>query len=181
MRTEADVGAHQQAFAALLDAAGFPRETITHAVATHYDGVGMLAWRNDDGSWCRFFPNAPVLISARELAAIDISNRLDDSCVQPTGDRHPITSEVTLEHTGAHTPGHQIVRIESEGERAVIVGHLAVVPHHLSSGVIPKQHVDAEAAWTTLCALRDEDTVLIGPLWPTPGAGRWQNGELVPV
>ena len=42
---------------------GFPRESFTHAIATHYEGVGMLAWRNDDGSWERFFPNAPILMS----------------------------------------------------------------------------------------------------------------------
>ena len=38
---------------ALLTSAGFPRESFTHAIATHYEGVGMLAWRNDDGSWER--------------------------------------------------------------------------------------------------------------------------------
>src|SRR5262249_38446744 len=47
LRNDADAAAHQQAFAALLDAAGYPRESITHAVATHLDGVGMLAWRDD--------------------------------------------------------------------------------------------------------------------------------------
>ena len=26
-----------------------------------------------------------------------------------------------------------------------------------------------------------EDAVLIGPLWPAPGAGRWTGDELVPV
>ena len=63
LRNDNDAAAHQEAFAALLEAAGFPRESFTHAIATHYEGVGMLAWRNDDGSWERFFPNAPILIS----------------------------------------------------------------------------------------------------------------------
>ena len=71
LRNDNDAAAHQEAFAALLAAAGFPRESFTHAIATHYEGVGMLAWRNDDGSWERFFPNAPILMSQRELDAID--------------------------------------------------------------------------------------------------------------
>ena len=58
LRSEADAGAHQTAFAALLAAAGFPRESITHAIATHAEGVGMWAWRTDDGAWVPFFPNA---------------------------------------------------------------------------------------------------------------------------
>jgi len=34
LRNDTDASAHQQAFASLLERSGFPRETITHAVAT---------------------------------------------------------------------------------------------------------------------------------------------------
>lgn len=180
LRNEQDAGAHQEAFAAALADAGFGRETITHAVATHFDGIGMLAWRNDDGSWEPFFPNAPVLYSAREPALAEVRRYLG-AAVQLTEDRETITDDVTLEHTGAHGAGHQIVRIESEDERAVVVGHLAVVPLQLATGVRERQHDEPEAAWEALSALRDEGTLLIGPLWPTPGAGRWDGSRLVPV
>jgi len=30
-------------------------------------------------------------------------------------------------------------------------------------------------------ALLAEDAILIGPLWPAPGAGRWNGSELVPI
>ena len=84
LRNDNDAAAHQEAFAALLESAGFPRESFTHAIATHYEGVGMLAWRNDDGSWKRFFPNAPILMSQRELDAMDAGivrrNRSCRSC-----------------------------------------------------------------------------------------------------
>ena len=71
LRNDNDAAFHQEAFAKLLADAGFARESITHTIATHEDGIGMFAWRNDDGSWSPFFPNAPMLISQRELDAID--------------------------------------------------------------------------------------------------------------
>jgi len=184
LRNEQDAAAHQEAFAAALAGAGFARETITHAVATHYDGIGMLAWRTDDGRWAPFFPNAGLLISERELAAWDrpeLRDLEEAGAIRPTGERHVITSEVSLEHTGAHSVGHQIVRVESEGERAVIVGHLAVVPLHLATGVCEQEHDEPEAAWQVLSAIRDEGALLIGPLWPTPGCGRWDGSQLVPA
>ena len=45
--------------------------SFTHAIATHVEGIGMWAWRNDDGSWVPFFPNARILVPQRELDAID--------------------------------------------------------------------------------------------------------------
>ena len=71
IRTDDDAAFHQEAFAALLEAAGMPRESFTHAISTHVEGIGMWAWRNDDGSWAPFFPNAPILVPQRELDAID--------------------------------------------------------------------------------------------------------------
>ena len=193
LRNETDAAAHQEAFAAVLADAGFARDTITHAVATHIDGVGMFAWREPDGAWTPFFPNAPILLSQRELDAIDAQHHPDpDSrpilgelralgAVRATGNREQITPAVAIEHTGAHTAGHQIVRIQSDGERAVIVGHLAASPLQLETGVCTLLHDEPDEAWATLVALRDEGALLIGPLWPTPGAGHWTGTALVPA
>ena len=74
-----DAVAHQEAVAQLLADNGYPRESIDVAIATHVDGFGMLGRRTDDG-WERFFPNAPVLVSAREAEAI-----LDAGEYQPSG------------------------------------------------------------------------------------------------
>ncbi len=71
LRTDEDAAVHQEAVAALLTAAGMPRESFTHAISTHVEGIGMWAWRNRDGSWSPFFPNARITVSARELDAID--------------------------------------------------------------------------------------------------------------
>jgi glyoxylase-like metal-dependent hydrolase (beta-lactamase superfamily II) len=175
LRNDNDAAAHQEAFAAALADAGFARETITHAVATHYDGIGMLAWRNDDGSWAPFFPNAPVLYSAREDVA-EIGHYLDEGDLHRTAEREAITDEMWLEHTGVHSAGHQIVRIESDGERAVIIVHLALVPMNLA---VPG--VNARAEFDRVTSIRDEGSLLVGPLWPTPGAGRWDGERLIPV
>jgi glyoxylase-like metal-dependent hydrolase (beta-lactamase superfamily II) len=190
LRNDNDAAAHQEAFAALLAGAGFPRESITHAIATHYEGVGMLAWRNDDGSWERFFPNAPILMSQRELDAID-AGAVPSESVMPrlraqgalrgVSDHEQLTDAVSIELTGGHTPGHQIVRVSSGGAQAVIVGHLAVSALHLATGECPPEHMDPAGANTALEKLLAEDAVLIGPLWPAPGAGRWNGRALVAV
>jgi glyoxylase-like metal-dependent hydrolase (beta-lactamase superfamily II) len=191
LRSDADAATHQEAFAASLAAAGAPRDTMTHAVASHLDGIGMLAWRNDDGSWAPFFPNASILFSQAELDAIDSSPRppvgtdvlrqlRDQGAVHAAvGESTRITNEVILELTGGHTPGHQIVRIFSDGETAVVLGHLALSPIHLAASESSALHVDPVTALATLESLRDEGALLIGPLWPAPGAGRWDGEQLV--
>jgi len=191
LRNDHDAAVHQAAFAALLSSAGFARDTFTHAVATHYEGVGMLAWRNDDGSWERFFSNAPILMSQVELDALD-SGQISSEAVMPqlraqgalhavTGPTASVAKDVSVAHTGGHSPGHQIVRVSSHGEHAVIVGHLAVSALHVATGECPQQHMDPHVASVELEKLLAEDTVLIGPLWPTPGAGRWDGERLIPV
>ena len=193
LRTDADAAMHQTNFAATLAEAGVTRDNVTTVIATHLDGIGMLAWRNDDGSWSPFFDGAPILLSSRELDAIDAEThcpsrtevlaqvRAAGAVEAVASDQFAVTDEVTLEFTGAHTPGHQIVRIDSGGESAVIVGHLAVSPLHLVTGRCPQQHPDPDLAQKIVEALRDEDgTLLIGPLWPDPGAGRWDGATFVP-
>jgi glyoxylase-like metal-dependent hydrolase (beta-lactamase superfamily II) len=191
LRNDTDAAAHQEAFAALLADAGFPRESFTHAIATHYEGVGMLAWRNDDGSWTRFFPNAPILMSQTELDAMEAGTlfmepvmpqlRAQGALTAVDGDHVDITDDVSLELTGGHSPGHQVVRVSSNGEQAVIVGHLAVSAVHLGTGYCPEEHMDPDTAQVVLEKLKAEDAILLGPLWPEPGAGRWNGSALVAV
>jgi glyoxylase-like metal-dependent hydrolase (beta-lactamase superfamily II) len=191
LRNDHDAAAHQTAFAALLESAGFARETFTHAIATHYEGVGMLAWRNDDGSWERFFSSAPILMSQAELDAMDAGDIMSEAVMPQlraqgalqavTGAGMSVTEDVSVAHTGGHSPGHQIVRVSSQGEHAVIVGHLAVSALHLATGECPQEHMDPKVANAALEKLLAEDTVLIGPLWPAPGAGRWDGERLIPV
>ena len=192
LRNDNDASPQQEYFARLLTYAGFPRESFTHAMASHLEGIGMLGWRNDDGSWGPFFPNAPILVSQRELDDVDagiqtptrpeaIAQLREQGVFQAIGDTTKLTSAVTLERCGGHCPGHVMVRIDSNGEEAVIVGHLAVTPIMLGTGPNTIENRDPAGAWEMLRTLRDRGTIMLGPLWPTPGAGRWDGTQLVPV
>jgi len=192
LRSDADAAAHQEAFAAILDAAGMPRESVTDAIATHMEGIGMWAWRNDDGSWTPFFPNAPILVAQRELDAVDAGTHpspvhpafaalREQGMLRAVADGDRVSEHVSVEHAGAHTPGHLFVRVAAGGAQAVIVGHLAVSPLHLVTGPCPQQHPQPDEAQARIEKLLTEDAVLIGPLWPAPGALRWNGREAVPV
>jgi hypothetical protein len=192
LRNDNDAAAQQDAFARLLADAGFPRESFTHAIASHVEGVGMFGWRNDDGSWEPFFPNARILVTQTELDDIDgggqrparpevVAQLRARGAFLAVGDTTKVTSAITLERDGGHCPGHALVRIESNGETAVMVGHLAVSPLLVVTGPNTIENRDAPGAWETTCELRDSGAILIGPLWPTPGAGRWDGTQLVPV
>jgi glyoxylase-like metal-dependent hydrolase (beta-lactamase superfamily II) len=183
--------AHQEAFAAAMEAAGFARDTITHAVATHLDGIGMFAWRDGD-TWTPFFPNAPLYFSRRELDdvdrrphAIDVDAlatlRAKGAVEATTGERTVLSDAVSIVHTGGHSPGHQVLRVERDGDAAVVLGHLTVSPLGLAREVQPRAHVDHPTAQRVLRDLRDSGALLIGPLWPTPGAGRWRDDRLAPL
>jgi hypothetical protein len=186
-----DAAAHQEAFAGAMAAAGVPRERVTHAISTHLDGIGMLAWRDDDGSWTRFFPHAPLLIAQRELDALDRGDYtatgqeiLDE--LRARGDVEPIpddgvrvTDAISTELSGGHSPGHHIVRVDSNGDTAFVIGHLALTPINLACerGL----HTDPRVAFAAVRALRDSGALLVGPLWPEPGAGRWTGDAVLPV
>jgi hypothetical protein len=192
LRNDNDAAAQQDAFARLLADAGFPRESFTRAIASHIEGVGMFGWRNDDGSWEPFFPNAPILVTQTELDDVDagtqrparpevVAELRARGAFHAVGDTTELTSAITLVRDGGHCPGHLLVRIEANGEQAVMVGHLTVSPLLVATGPNTIENRDAPGAWETTVALRDSGAILIGPLWPTPGAGRWDGTRLVPV
>jgi len=189
LRTGPDALVHQEGVAAALANAGFPRESIDTVVASHLDGIGMIAWVDGDGGWTPFFPNADVLVSRREYEAI-----VDDSWYRPQGsdalvalhdqgvvtlvdDRHVVTPEVAIRHTGGHSPGHQVVEVVSRDLDATLIGHLALSPLHCAIDDLGG-HVDAPVAANALRELRDRRQLLVGPLWPAPGAARWSDDEM---
>lgn len=188
LRDGPDAVAHQEAVASALTNAGFGRESIDTVIASHIDGIGMIAWRSDDG-WAPFFPNADFLLSRRECEAI-----VEAGPYQPSGreaflalheqgvvtavdDEHVVTSDVTMQWTGAHSPGHSLVNIASGDDQATMIGHLALTPLHCELGECGP-HIDPVAASAALRALGD-GRLLIGPLWPAPGAVRWTGDEVL--
>lgn len=185
--------AQQNAIAQLFAGAGFARESVDLLVMTHIEGVGMVAWRNDDGSWSPFFPNARVLVSEIALARFLDADPGDDleqqawraliehGSVQTYSDGQQIVDGLTVQVTNAHCPGHSIVHFTDATGTPMLtmLGHLAVSPLHLATGECAPQHVDPAAAWSLLHAAADDGRLLVGPLWPTPGWGRWVNGAFV--
>jgi glyoxylase-like metal-dependent hydrolase (beta-lactamase superfamily II) len=125
-----------------FSAAGFDPAAVDLVVSTHLH-VDHVGWntRLVDGKWIPTFPNARYLFVRPEVehwrASMDANDRaiMDDS-VEPiftagladvVESGHRINHEVSLESTPGHTPGHQAVRIVSDGVEAVITGDLM---HH---------------------------------------------------
>jgi hypothetical protein len=191
LRAGPDASVHQEAFADALAAAGYPRESIDTLIATHIDGIGMMAWRDGD-QWQPFFPNAELLISRREHDAIASDGPYEPSgaeaylelqeqgVVTTVDDEHCVTSEVFTQWTGSHSDGHMVVNIASGDDVATMIGHLALSPLHCTTGEGSGLHFDPVGANAALGALAD-GRLLIGPLWPDPGAIRWTGDEIQTV
>jgi glyoxylase-like metal-dependent hydrolase (beta-lactamase superfamily II) len=102
-----------------------------------------------DGKWIPTFPNARYLIGRKEWdywgnEPVNPEEPIMDDSVRPILDAgladlveadHKLTSEVWLEPTHGHTPGHVSVRISSGGEDAVITGDMM---HHPSQIAKPE-------------------------------------------
>lgn len=141
--------------------------------------------RSGDG-WQPFFPNARLSISSAARASFDserpdgdvgaaVQQLFDAGLVDTFDDGDEIAPGLVAEWTGMHHPGHCAFHV---GDAATFVGHLAVSPLHLATGPCPAQHAEPDAAWRWLqSVIADPDRIVIGPLWPSPGALRWRDGR----
>jgi glyoxylase-like metal-dependent hydrolase (beta-lactamase superfamily II) len=187
LRSGPDAVGHQDAMLAALAAAGFGPDDVDLLVLSHLDGIGLAGVVDDAGAWSPAFPSGRILMNRRELdflaspdaqgtPGLDAFQELVDAgAVDGVGDDHRVASGVRLVHTGGHSAGHAVVRVESGGDVAVLLGHLAVSPLNLAAPVNPASHRDAAVADAAIDDLLAEaaatDGILIGPLWPSPGAG----------
>ncbi|WP_426573744.1 hypothetical protein [Aquihabitans sp. McL0605] len=172
--------AHQEAYAAAFAAAGIPIETVDTVLLSHIESIGLSAVRDGDG-WQPYFPNARILLSDAALAHSVAEPEGGDveaafaalrgaGLVDGFADGDEVAPGVRAEWTGMHNPGHCAFHV---GDGATFVGHLAVTPLHLATGPCPPQHADPDGAWRWLQAAKAGGRILIGPLWPSPGALRW--------
>ena len=165
-----------------LSDAGFPPESVDFVVDTHVDGVGGNTRPTGRGE-VPAFPNARYVIAPEEIAALQAGRfpgaeayqvLVDEGMVDTAGG--PVAGEVATEPAPGHSAGHRFVRIGSEGDDAVVVGHLFLHPAQVFAPQ-PRAGLDEdiEAAARTRRALLDraavEHTLVIGPLWAAPGAG----------
>ena len=176
----ASTAVHQDAYAAAFAAADVPVDTIDAVLLSHIESIGLSAVRSGDG-WRPFFPNARVLLSDAALAHDDAEPAAGEvgaafaslraaGMVDAFADGDEVAPGVRAEWTGMHNPGHCAFHV---GADATFVGHLAVTPLHLATGPCPPQHADPDDAWRWLEAAKVSGRILIGPLWPSPGALRW--------
>ncbi|GAA3571651.1 MBL fold metallo-hydrolase [Amycolatopsis ultiminotia] len=142
-------------FAERLAAAGVRAEEVNLVVNTHihYDHVGWnTRW---DGGWVPTFPNATYLIPKLDQVYFDPRNEhrrpvprtasdqvrrkgshlVYEDSIAPVLDRatlwensHRIDRNLTLEPAPGHTPGSSILRLKSNGDRAVFVGDILHSP-----------------------------------------------------
>lgn len=200
LRTGPDAIVHQEAMLAALEGAGFGVEDVDVVLLSHLDGIGLIAVVDASGAWAPTFPNACVVVPAEHLAFLtsgSASGGIDldaFAAVQRVGvvdgvpDGHEVAPGVVVQVTGAHTPGHAVIRVGPDdghgAEQAVFVGHLAVSPLHAMTGPCTGLNEDPVGAWSVLARLVDEaeqhQGILIGPLWPRPGAGRVLMVDEVP-
>lgn len=182
----------QGPFLSELAAAGFPADSIDTVLCTHLH-VDHVGWntRLEDGKWVPTFANARYLWNRAEYEhwakteGSDYGPVVQESVlpvyeagrVDLVGPTHAVTSEVQLEPTHGHTPGHVSVHVRSRGEEAVITGDLM---HHPAQCAHPEWRSsadsDGDAAEKTrrefLARYADRPVLIIGTHFATPTAGK---------
>jgi glyoxylase-like metal-dependent hydrolase (beta-lactamase superfamily II) len=197
LRSGPEARTHQDAAFAAFRAAGFDPDTVDAVVMSHLDGIGMNALVDADGRWHPAFPHAPIILSDTEWAKTRGRAEQPDAAalleldalgaVTPVALPHRITPDVEMVVSGGHSPGHATVVVRSGGERALFLGHLAVSPMQAALERPFALHDDPELGGRSLGHwLEDaatDDALVIGPLWPAPGAAHVRLGpvELVPA
>jgi hypothetical protein len=186
---------HQRAIARVFAEAGFPVDSIDLVVLSHIEGVGMVAWRDEDGGFRPFFPRARILISAPAREAFERGDASEASLereawqaliqqgrVDTFADGESIVPGLVADVGGGHAPGHALMHLRdgAGATLATMLGHLAVSPLHLVTGPCAALHVDPDRAWSLLRAVTTDARLLVGPLWPAPGCGRWRDERVVP-
>lgn len=136
-----------------LDIFQLQPDDITHVVLSHlhYDHAAGSSFTNADMAVEPTFPNAEYFVHREEweygLSQTDsrqthfgANYQLDDfyrlvgnrKVHFLAGQRNHIANGITVIKTGGHTPGHQIVQIESAGDRAYYLGDLLPTSSHLN-------------------------------------------------
>jgi glyoxylase-like metal-dependent hydrolase (beta-lactamase superfamily II) len=182
----------QGPFLQKLRDAGFAPESIDVVLCTHLH-VDHVGWntRLEGGRWLPTFPNARYLFGRVELAhwlastghedrrimADSVRPILDAGLAQPVETDHAVTSEVRLEPTPGHTPGHVSVRIRSRSAEAVITGDLMHHPIQCAEPLWQSRFdVDPDLARQTrrrfLEAHADRAVLVLGTHFAAPTGGR---------
>jgi hypothetical protein len=184
---------HRTNIASAFARDGVPIGSVTQVVMSHLEGIGLVAARSADEPdvFEPFFPNARIRLSQHCVDAVrsdpephwtvDVwRDLLANGHVDALGDHENLAAGVTVEHTGAHDVGHCVVHIDG-ATKATHLGHLALTPMHLDTGPCEGKHLDHHEAERLLRRFTDDGRLLLGGLWPPPGAGRYLDNHFVPA
>ena len=182
----------QTDFLKQLTAAGYPRESIDYVLCTHLH-VDHVGWNTMlvDGEWLPTFPNARYLIGETEwrywdanedesqygpVLADSVRPVVDAGLVDLVATDHQLCTEVSLQSTPGHTPGHVSIKIESAGQSALITGDCIHHPVQMTrtDWCSSADYDQSQGRWTRenlLAELVDQDTLVIGTHFATPTAG----------
>ena len=175
----------QELQASGVDPAEVERVVITHMHDDH------LGWTTLEASDDPLFPNARYVINRadwelmagatddedREIFAKTMSPLEAAGLLQLSEDGLRMTEELTLVHAPGHTPGHQVVTIDSDGVGALVSGDLVNHPAQLlQPGLNGSTDGDPDLARTTRAAWLErigrEDRIVI-PSHFREGFGRF--------
>ncbi len=181
----------QTTFLSDLEAAGYPPNDIDTVLCTHMH-VDHVGWNTmlKDGKWVPTFQNARYLFGETEwqhwqkesqeefgeVVADSVEPIIEAGLADFVSVDHQICEEVSLVSTPGHTPGHVSVRIQSEGQEALITGDSLHHPCQMArlDWSCSADH-DKEKAKATRADLLDRmsksDTLVIGTHFAAPTAG----------
>ena len=127
-----------------LERLGIRREDIDFVILTHYDfdHAGGVIMQKADGTLAFTFPKAKHILQRREWEDVLNPNSRTINTYWPANNelmrtsrnlqlvegRHEVVPGISVVHTGGHNGGHQIVAMESQGEKALHLGDL--LPTH---------------------------------------------------
>ncbi len=131
-----------------LKALGLRREDIEYVILTHcdFDHAGGVVMHDSQGRPMPSFPEAVHVIQKREWEDVMHPNMrsvntywshnfefLSEAMnLKLVEGEVKIAKGVTVVHTGGHTRGHQIIELESDGERAIHMGDLLPTHAHFN-------------------------------------------------
>lgn len=144
---ENTVPGHRTMLEAALAAAGYRPEDVRVVINTHlhFDHAGGNTSRDESGAIVPSFPNARYLVHAGELHYATHTNERTAASyfarnwdpLKASGQLELVQHDVELvpgihmRHTPGHTPFHQSIVLESEGETAVFLGDVCPTAAHV--------------------------------------------------
>ena len=163
---------------------------ITHL---HIDHVGTNMTQTDSG-WIPTFPNATYMAPNADwqLFSKMINKKpfyylkqqvlplLDLSILELFDGETYLSQEVKTIPTPGHTPGHTSLSIESQGEKAIVVGDAIHIPPQLNEPEwSPRGDRDKKLSAITrqqlIKTIEQESASIVAGHFPSPGVGKIKN------